>query len=766
MKKSLVSVTLSFLFLCLKGQFSYYVQPQSWPIFENNTMLSQAFTGGLNAVNISKADIDLDGFKDLGVFDKADQKMHIYIYNPSTNNYIYNPKFTEKMPKLITFGLFKDYNNDNIPDIFTIVRPNLGFSLYRGSISNNQLTFSLQKSYGIDYLCGLLYPSFQPNIVYNISLGSDQIPGIYDYDNDGDLDVFHYSTTNPVSIIQAFRNTSVEQFGISDSLHFTRFDDCYGKFSETPCGPFALYPNSKTVYTWPNGTIDTLCGLKFFSGKPLPNTNTGLDTKLAHLDPNTSMLMFDPNRDGNLDILMTDKTCDSIRFLKGVNVIGQNVIKKYTSVYPTVANPIKMRAPTAYYEDIDNDGLKDLVFCTNNTDAIAKKSIWYYKNIATNVSQPDTFALITKGFLQDNTVDVGLQSHPVLFDIDNDGDQDLFIGSGIDENNVTNIATSSVYFYKNTGTFSNPSFSLVTDDFIGLRSTNLKFLRPAFGDLDNDGDADLILGAGDGKFYYYNHSGSIDVNGIPVYNFVANKFPNTYTANNNSSPVIVDINNDGWKDVISGRSNGTLCLIKQTGLNVFNFVKPWGGVDLKASSNLNNIIVPSILRFANKNYLVIGGPNGMLHLYDDLSTVTNDTLNELDTNILHFKPYFNNSSSSIADIDGDNKPDFILGNLRGGIYGFKGDTVDFVSVLNKNLTLSKGNLFPNPAKNSITITNVNKNSNITIINALGIEMNKSNPFIFRNNSAILDVSNLSSGFYYVYINSATTYKIAYAFVKE
>jgi hypothetical protein len=744
-------------YIDLKAQFSYYLDPISFPVIENNLPVNQAFTGGLNAVNLSKTDINLDGFKDLMVFDKTDEKMHVYLYNNINNTFVYNPEFSNIFPKLKVFGLFKDYNNDGIEDIYTVVQANAGLSVFKSSALSGQRTFALKLSNGFPFLTGDYYPPSPPSGNVNISIGGDQIPGIYDIDNDGDLEIFHYPTTGLSSVMQAFKNVSVEQYGTADTLDFERIDACYGKFRELVCNPYLLYPLSKA----PLG-VDTLCKLNNFLAFNAPKND---NQKSQNLDPNSSMMFFDQNHDGNADILMSDFTCDSIRFLKGSNQAGYNVIQSVTSKFPNTTHPIKMISPTAYYEDIDNDGLKDLVFSTNNVNAIAKKSIWYYKNIATSASVPDTFSLVTKGLLQDETVDVGFQSHPVLFDIDNDGDNDLFIGSGYEIDNATNLATSSIYYYNNSGTASAPIFTLVSNDYLNLQSYNLKSLRPAFGDLDNDGDADLIVGAADGKLYYFDNTGTSG--GLPIFNYINNKFPSpTYDMGDFSSPIIVDINGDGFKDIISGRANGKLALIKQTSLNNFTITKPWGGIQVCSFVNCNAITVPAILKYNGINYLAVGATNGQVYLYDNLSLVTNDTLQLLDTNILHFNPYFVKSSLAIGDLNGDNKPDMILGNARGGIYAFQGDTSAFSSFSQVKNDKQNGVLFPNPATNKITISKVSKNDKIKIFNALGQEFSIAYKTVFKNNAVELSITDLPSGFYCIYINNHTTYKVVYNFIKE
>jgi PGF-pre-PGF domain-containing protein len=92
--------------------------------------------------------------------------------------------------------------------------------------------------------------------------------------------------------------------------------------------------------------------------------------------------------------------------------------------------------------------------------------------------------------------DVGKGAAPAFVDLDADGDYDLFIGEQFGVS----------FAYENTGSASSPDWTAKPDwnlPDVGMGS------KPAFADLDNDEDYDLLIGEGPGgSTYAYENTGS------------------------------------------------------------------------------------------------------------------------------------------------------------------------------------------------------------------------------------------------------------------
>ncbi len=117
-------------------------------------------------------------------------------------------------------------------------------------------------------------------------------------------------------------------------------------------------------------------------------------------------------------------------------------------------------------------------------------------------------------------------SKPTFADIDNDGDFDLFVGEG----------GGRIFFYRNTGTASNSSFTLDTENFASINVGGSS--TPTFPDIDNDGDSDFFVGESEGGLYFYrnvtpNSVSSREAEGSPHTFELSQNYPNPFNPETN-----------------------------------------------------------------------------------------------------------------------------------------------------------------------------------------------------------------------------------------
>ena len=172
----------------------------------NGAFLKNSWAGGLNFGQFSTIDLNLDGIKDLVVFDRTGNKVNPYLNmgTPNQVDYKYAPKYAASFPPVHDWMLLADYNCDGKEDIFTYSIG--GFSVYENisavgvGLYFKLKTFYLKSHYSplpIDY--GALYVS------------AVDIPAITDVDNDGDLDVLTFDLLSSTRI-EFHQNMTMENY--------------------------------------------------------------------------------------------------------------------------------------------------------------------------------------------------------------------------------------------------------------------------------------------------------------------------------------------------------------------------------------------------------------------------------------------------------------------------------------------------------------------------------------------------------------------------
>jgi hypothetical protein len=150
---------------------------------------------------------------------------------------------------------------------------------------------------------------------------------------------------------------------------------------------------------------------------------------------------------------------------------------------------------------------------------------------------------------------VGSDSAPALADLDADGDFDLVAG----------IYLGTFRYFENTGGAANPAFAPRTGTANPLAGQDVGFYStPTFGDLDGDGDLDLVSGEGSSGIRYFANTGSAAHPAFAARAGAANPLDGQ-DVGFLATPALGDLDGDGDLDLVAGEYYGTLRAFENTG---------------------------------------------------------------------------------------------------------------------------------------------------------------------------------------------------------
>lgn len=696
-----------------------------------------AWCGGFDNPQIAMGDLNKDGKQDLVVFERSNRRVRTFINTGVAGAPVYNyaPQYALNFPPINDYLKLVDYNCDNIPDL--IHKGLVGFRVYKGSYNtNDQLVFTLYKD--------LYYPG--TNGWINAYVEPSDIPAVADVDGDGDLDFLSYAITG--AYITWYKNYREEDDLPCDSIRIRLKTNCWGK----------AYQAFQRTHT-----LGTTC----FLPNPLPPDGAGKTT----LHTGNTLLVFDHDGDGDMDYLNGNISFPDIQFMTNgrTQFGGRDSIVIQDTAYQTGGTKMVMpNWPAAFYEDIDQDGKKDLIFSPHAENSSENyKCISLYRNTGTAATPVFTYTKDT--LLIEDAIDAGSASYPVFYDYNKDGKPDLFVGS---EGYYSGGALrGKLQYYQNTSTPGNPSLELKEMNFINIWAQNFHGVAPAFGDLNNDGVDDMVIGHADGSLSFYKNNAPFNTS-TPDWQLTELVMKDqTNTAINvqaYATPAIYDMNKDGKKDLIVGMQSGYFAYYENTGGN--NQLKlqlgnnQLGGMRVDPASFIN-YSTPFIGKMDNTgtDYILSGCANGMLQRFDGFqSGNVNLVYPMIDTIYSSIKVGYR-SAPAIADIDQDGKYDMVVGNSLGGLYLFKQVLTVSQSVGSAgNGEEIEARVFPNPAANKVTVSwkglNVADVLDIRIVTVTGqqaLQLQTGG----SAGSIDVDIHSLANGVYFADIRSGDRRKV-------
>ena len=697
-----ILIVFTFLSVCFQtlAQQAFY-QSQDIEIIKNGFNLVNPWAGGANVPQLSVIDLNKDGILDLIIFDKNGDQINCFI-NKGTQgevDYHYAPEYNLLFPELEDWVLLRDYNCDGKMDIFT--SGNGAILLYENLATSEALSFQLVETILTDRGTG---PT-------NLYVSSVDIPHIGDLDFDGDLDILTFSIIG--SHVEWHKNNSIEKFGSCDSLDFTLEDDCWGDFSEN------FSDNSVTLND---------CAKK-----------TETNPKEAKHSGST-VTALDLNNDSYFELLLGDVTFDNLVMLENSAPTENAFMVSQDVNFPDYNTSISLtKFPAAYYLDLNNDQQKDLIITPNGNNVSHNyENIWFYEN--TSSTDEVHLNLVQKNVLLDEMIEVGSGAHPVFFDYNKDGLMDLIVanyGYYITGGNFN----SQLALYENVGTLTEPLFEWITDDYAGLGLLNFdNNIIPTFGDIDNDGDQDMLLGDSNGKIHLMKN---IEINGE------ANFFMNSVNyldidVGSFASPFFIDLDRDGDLDLIIGSRQGQIFHYENQGdANEANLVlanDTLGNINLTDPIYNTAYTTPTIIDTDNGYELFVGTEKGHLYHYNTIDDNLDGSF-ELVTDSMQLYSKSIKTAPALFDLNNDGWSDLLIGLYTGGVHLLWGGNLNEFST--DELKSQALTIYPNPSKGTFNISSKKLVSSIGVYSLNGTE-------ILRNyHRSTFNLTEFPTGLYFV-----------------
>lgn len=240
---------------------------------------------------------------------------------------------------------------------------------------------------------------------------------------------------------------------------------------------------------------------------------------------------------------------------------------------------------------------------------------------------------------------------------DIDGDGDLDLVVG-------EIYGSLIVFENEDGIYTELTGTDNPFDGIDLGS----FTTPSFVDLDEDGDQDLAVGENEGIVNYFENDGGVYTLATGPDRPFAGVDVGDKVVGDNSTPIFADWNGDGDLDLVAGEYDGTIKLFDNDN-GIFTEItgsnNPLDGIDAGRFS------APGLVDYDSDGDLdlLVGNNDGDIKVFENNSVAFVELVGE-DSPLFGINVGFD-STPTFVDLDGDGDLDMVVGNGEGELFAFE-----------------------------------------------------------------------------------------------
>ena len=653
--------------------------PGTWPVMLDGESLSNPWAGGLTAPQWSAFDADLDGDDDLFAFDRDGSRVLMFERIPGEDLTL-RWDWAEGWPDMVDWCLLRDYNCDGKPDIFTS---------HQNGIRVFTNTTQPGEGPSFDPEPVTLFATFDligsdPSDLPVICLGMD-LPAILDHDDDGDLDIITFTET--ASTLYRFEGQT------PCGLDLECTNRCYGMLAE------AAENNALFIGD------DFECS---FNVENPGMITSGVARTGLHAGGALTSLQLEPG--GPKDLIISDVTYPEA--LAVVLEVGPSSLDSATYVDPTFPSNLYgdqavnlARFPAAFHLDVDQDGVRDLLFSPNTPlETNDDESVHFFRN--TGTEDEPAWQFISDTYLQDGMIDLGRGAYPSFHDFDGDGLLDLAVANkeryeGVDQ------TPAAVAVFRNAGTATEPEFDLIDLDWIALADFQIESPYPAFGDLDGDGDLDVLVGDELGRIHEFTNVAPAGA--WPEFTLTALSIPEdgsgeAIDVGQFATPQLHDMDGDGDLDMVVGEKNGTLTLFERTSVGSWSkYVSPihgenWGNILVDNLLGINGYSVPALTPTSEGLRVFVANETGTVQDFGLASDNWDAELLEVNDAVFGGREGFR-CAAAIADVDNDGLLDALVGIQNGGLLAYSSST-DTVIVDAGFLPAWEWQVMPNPGRDA------------------------------------------------------------------
>ncbi len=468
-----------------------------------------------------------------------------------------------------------------------------------------------------------------------IDVGEQSAPALVDIDSDGDFDLFIGSEEGRIWHFKNEGNNLIPVFKLITSKY---------EGVEVGRGSIPLFAdvNLKRKFDLLVGTVEGKVWLFFNEGtRKKANFQSRPPTKILEfgLETHASPGLFDWDDDGDLDLLVGQKNGTLSLYLNEGTIFAPKwVFSEQNFQLIDIGGE-----STPFFVDIDGDNDDDMVIGSANP------TVFLYENRMRGKVR-SLWNLSTNLFSFHKLVVTGDRASLAAGDLDNDKDLDLIVGE----------AGGNLNYYENVGTQKDPDWVLKTEELIYI--TGVENSAPTLGDIDGDGDLDLLVGEKQGQVALILNQGTPE---SPSW-ILKDQAYFRIDVGSNSVPRLVDIDSDGDLDLLVGNFAGRVIYY----LNKGTKTDPVFAVESTrfGSAKVSRNAVPAFFDWSQDKIadMILGTEEGKLQLMVSPGKQAEaNSIWEINEKAYFTFDVYSRSHPFVRDFNGDGNSDLLIGNNSG-----------------------------------------------------------------------------------------------------